>query len=68
MTKKELASERKRKNEELAQLQKESMDLVIKRSGVSKKTIIEGALKRFFVDNIDLLTPDELKKYRAVIL
>lgn len=53
---------------EKEKLQKESMDLVIKRSGVSKKTIIESAMKKFFVDNMDLLTPAELKKYKSVIL
>lgn len=53
---------------EKEKLQKESMDLVIRRSGVSKKTIIESAMKKFFVDNIDLLTPTELKKYKSVIL
>ncbi len=54
--------------EERKRLAKESMDLVIKRSGVSKKTIIETAMKRFFVANIDLLTPEERKKYKSVIL
>lgn len=50
------------------QLAKESMELVIKRSGVPKKEIIEEAMKRFFNDNIDLLTPAERKKYKSVIL
>lgn len=54
--------------EERKRLSKESMELVIKRSGVSKKTIIEDAMKRFFVANIDLLTPEERKKYKSVIL
>ncbi len=46
----------------------EVIDLVIKRSGVSKKTIAEGAYKRFFVDNMDLLTPSERQQYKDVIL
>ena len=54
--------------EERKKLSKESMDLVIKRSGVSKKEIVEEAMKRFFNDNIDLLTPEELEKYKSVIL
>ena len=54
--------------EERKKLSKESMDLVIKRSGVSKKEIVEEAMKRFFNDNIDLLTPAERKKYKSVIL
>lgn len=54
--------------EEIKQLQKESMEIVIKRSGVSRKKIYESALVKFFNDNMDLLTPAELKKYRQVIL
>lgn len=54
--------------EERKRLSKESMELVLKRSGVSKKTIIEDAMKRFFVVNMDLLTPEERKKYKSVIL
>lgn len=54
--------------EERKRLSKESMELVLKRSGVSKKTIIEDAMKRFFVANMDLLTPEERKKYKSVIL
>lgn len=50
------------------QLGKESMDLVIKRSGVPKKKIVENALHVFFVRNIDLLTPEERQKYKSVIL
>ena len=50
------------------QLGKESLDLVIKRSGVPKSKIIENALHAFFVKNIDLLTPAERRKYSAVIL
>ena len=53
--------------EERKKLSKDSMDLVIKRSGVSKKEIVEEAMKRFFNDNIDLLTPAERKKYKSVI-
>ena len=50
------------------QLGKESMELVIKRSGVSKSKIIENAMHAFFVRNIDLLTPEEKRKYSSVIL
>lgn len=50
------------------QLAKESMELVIKRSGVPKKVIVENAMHAFFQGNIDLLTPEERKKYASVIL
>lgn len=60
----------KRTSEEIKreQLAKESMDLVLKRSGVPKKVIIENAMHAFFAGNLDLLTPAELKKYKSVIL
>ncbi len=51
-----------------AEMYKEAIELIIKRSGVSKKTIIESAYKRFANNNIDLLTPAEMKKYKGVIL
>ena len=51
-----------------AELQKESMELVIKRSGVPKKRIYENALHAFFAGNLDLLTPEEKKKYASVTL
>lgn len=47
---------------------KEVIELVIKRSGVSKRTIYRDALTRFFNNNMDLLTSAELKKYKDVIL
>jgi len=49
-------------------LYKEVIDLVFKRSGVSKATVIDAAMKSFFVDNMDLLTAAERKKYQSVIL
>ncbi len=50
------------------ELGKEALELIIKRSGVTKKFIIETAMKKFFADNIDLLTASERKKYKNVIL
>ena len=49
-------------------LSQEVIDIVIKRSGVSKNTIHEAAEKKFFVDNIDLLTATERRRYASVIL
>ena len=45
----------------------EMIDLIIKRSGVSKKRIHQLAEADFCLDNIDLLTPAEKKKYKNVI-
>ncbi len=54
--------------EERKKLRQESIDLVIKRSGVSKKTIIENAMVKFFNDNMDLLTAAEIRKYKNVVI
>ncbi len=67
-TKKELAEEKKKAQAEIMRLQKESLELIIKRSGVSKKSIIDGAFRKFFNSNLDLLTVEERKKYKAIIL
>lgn len=45
----------------------EMIDLIIKRSGVSKKRIHQLAEADFCLDNIDLLTPAEKRKYKNVI-
>lgn len=45
----------------------EMIDLIIKRSGVSKKRIHQLAEADFCLDNIGLLTPAEKKKYKNVI-
>ena len=49
-------------------LSQEVIDLVFKRSGVAKKTVVDAAMKKFFADNMDLLTATEMKKYQSVIL
>ena len=61
---------KKRSPEQLHREQpgKESMELVLKRSGVPKSKIVENAMHAFFVRNIDLLTPEERRKYASVIL
>ena len=50
------------------QMAQEVIDLVFKRSGVDKNTVVEAAMKKFFADNLDLLTTTERKKYQSVIL
>lgn len=50
------------------QLAKESMDLVLKRGGVTKKVLLDDAMHRFFNRYYrELLTPDEQRKYACVI-
>ncbi len=58
---------RKQKNKEIAKLHKEATEIIIKRSGQTKKNIVEAAVKRFVTNNIELLTPAEKKKYKSVL-
>ena len=49
-------------------LQKELLDLLLKKANVSKRTLYDTAARRFVNDNIDLLTPSELTKYQQILL
>ena len=49
-------------------LQKELLDLLLKKANVSKRTLYETAISSFVNDNIDLLSPIELKKYQQILL
>ena len=49
-------------------LQKELLDLLLKKANVSKRTLYDTAVRRFVNDNIDLLSPSELKKYQQILL
>ena len=49
-------------------LQKELLDLLLRKANVSKRTLYDTATRRFVNDNVDLLTPSELKKYQQILL
>jgi len=49
-------------------LQNELVDVLLKKARVSKKTLYDSALSCFVNDNIDLLSPAELKKYQPILL
>ena len=49
-------------------LQNELVDLLLKKANVSKKSLYETAISGFVNDNLDLLSPDELKKYKPILL
>ncbi len=57
------ADRKKREN-----MVKEVIDLIIKRSGVPRREIYDRAVRTFCLNNMDLLTSEELKKYEPVIL
>jgi len=49
-------------------LQNELINLLLKKAKVSKKTLYNSAIRSFVNDNIDLLSPVELKKYKSILL
>ena len=49
-------------------LQKELVDLMLKKANISKQTLYDSAISRFVNNNIDLLSPDELKKYHGILM
>jgi hypothetical protein len=49
-------------------LQKELVDLLLKKANIRKKSLYETAISSFVNDNLDLLSSAELKKYRQILL
>jgi len=41
---------------------------LLKKAGMRKETIYHSAIKRWTNNNLDLLTPVELKRYESIIL
>ena len=51
------------------QLAQESMNLVLERSGVTKKDLLDDAMRQFFATYYKTyLTPAEQRKYASVIM
>jgi hypothetical protein len=49
-------------------LKNELVELLLKKANVSKRTLYDTAIRSFVNDNIDLLTPEELKKYEQILI
>ncbi len=49
-------------------LGEELLELIIRKSGVSKRDIYDAALHNFCRNNLDLLTMAERKKFASVLL
>jgi hypothetical protein len=49
-------------------LQKEIVNVLLKKTGVTLDDLYESARKRFVSSNLDLLTAAELKKYDQILL
>ena len=60
-----MSSEDKKK---VKSLQNELVGLLLGKAKVSKKSLYDSAISGFVNDNVDLLTPDELKKYQPILL
>lgn len=64
MTKKE----EKQKAEEMKALYLELISILLKRAGLKEEDIYSTAMKSWASKNLDLLTPEEVNKYREIIM
>lgn len=64
MTKKE----EKQKAKEMKALYLELISILLQRAGLKEEDIYSTAMKSWASKNLDLLTPDEVKKYREIIM
>ena len=64
MTKKE----EKQKAKEMKALYLELISILLQRAGLKEEDIYNTAMKSWASKNLDLLTPDEVKKYREIIM
>lgn len=56
----------RQENKKKAGLYKEVTELILKRSGLTKKDIADTAIRHFVVSNVNLLNPTEIKKYQII--
>jgi len=50
------------------ELYDELIETLLKKAGMKKEIIYRTALKRWANNNMDLLSPEELKRYTSIIL
>ncbi|MCQ2319632.1 MAG: hypothetical protein MJZ90_12060 [Bacteroidales bacterium] len=55
-------------DEEIKRLQEELINIILERSGVTKKSIYDTAMRKFITHNLDLLTAEEMKRYKGRVL
>jgi arsenate reductase-like glutaredoxin family protein len=53
---------------EIAELQKELLATVLKKTGIDYDFLIETAQKEFVASNLDVLNSKELKKFAKILL
>jgi hypothetical protein len=57
--------------EELALIKKDSdalLKLILKKTGISYNRLIDIAKREFIVDNLDVVTQDERKQFKHIVL
>jgi hypothetical protein len=59
---------KKSKNAEIEKQKKALLSLILKKAGVSYKDLITHAEQEYIVNNIDLITPAEAKKFPNLVL
>lgn len=47
---------------------KEATDIILKRANTTKKEVMDMAVRKFVANNVDLLTPAEVRKYKSILL
>lgn len=60
--------EQQKQKQEMKKLQLELIELMLKRAGITRDDIYETALRSWVAKNLDLLTADELKRYKGKVL
>lgn len=63
-----MATEKRPTQQEINKLQKELLDLLLKKADIKLEDIYETAVKRWVAHNLDLLSPEELKKYKGKVI
>jgi preprotein translocase subunit YajC len=53
---------------EIAKLQNDLLDLVLKKTGVDYDVLIETAKREFVVSNLDVLNQSEVNKFKKILL
>ena len=55
-------------NPHIAELQDGILNLILKKTGVTYNDLIEHSKKRFIIQNLDVISEDEAKKFKDILL
>jgi hypothetical protein len=65
---KTIAKKRSSLPEDVAKMQNDLLNLVLKKTGVDYDVLLETAKREFVVSNLDILQPAELQKFKPILL